>query len=75
MVKATDGKPDPDRAIAAVEGLAWTSPRGPVVIDPRTHHIRQNVYLREVAKENGALINKEIETFEAQPDWGLGMGR
>lgn len=75
MVKATDGKPDPDRAIAAVEGLAWTSPRGPVVIDPRTHHIRQNVYLREVAKENGVLINKEIETFEAQPDWGLGTGR
>lgn len=71
MVRATDGKADPDKAIAAVEGLAWTSPRGPVVIDPRTHHIRQNVYLRQVTKENGKLINKEIETFEAQPDWGL----
>jgi len=71
MVKATDGKADPDKAIASVEGLAWVSPRGPVTIDPKTRHITQNVYLREVAKNNGKLFNKEIETFDAQPDWGL----
>lgn len=71
MVKATDGKAEPDKAIASVEGLSWISPRGPVTIDPKTRHITQNVYLREVAKEDGKLFNKEIDTFDAQPDWGL----
>jgi len=71
MVKATDGKADPEKAVAAVKGMSWTSPRGPVSIDPKTRHITQNVYLREVAKENGTFINKEIKTFDAQPDWGL----
>jgi branched-chain amino acid transport system substrate-binding protein len=42
-----------------------------VSIDPDTRHIRQNVYLRTVEKVDGKLINKEIKTFEAQPDWAL----
>ncbi|MEW6643101.1 MAG: ABC transporter substrate-binding protein [Pseudomonadota bacterium] len=71
MIEATDGKRDPDKAIAAVKGMSWTSPRGPVSIDPATRHIRQNVYLREVAKEGGKLINKEIQTFKDQPDWAM----
>jgi branched-chain amino acid transport system substrate-binding protein len=71
MIEATDGKQDPDKAIAAVKNLKWMSPRGPVSIDPETRHIRQNVYLREVAKRDGKLENKEVQTFEAQPDWAL----
>ncbi|WP_022719895.1 ABC transporter substrate-binding protein [Rhodopseudomonas sp. B29] len=71
MIEATGGKQDPDKAIAAVKGMQWTSPRGPVSIDPTTRHITQNVYLREVEKSGDKLINKEIETFKAQPDWGL----
>ena len=71
MIEGTDGQPDPDKAIAAVKGMQWESPRGPVSIDPETRHIRQNVYVREVAKSDGKLINKEIETFKDQPDWGL----
>jgi branched-chain amino acid transport system substrate-binding protein len=71
MIGATNGQRDPDKALAAVKGLKWDSPRGPVSIDPDTRHIRQNVYLREVAKQNGKLVNKEIQTFEAQPDWAL----
>lgn len=71
MIEATDGKRDPVKALEAVKGLKWVSPRGPVSIDPETRHIRQNVYLREVSKQDGKLINKEIETFEAQPDWAL----
>jgi branched-chain amino acid transport system substrate-binding protein len=51
--------------------MKWISPRGPVSIDPDTRHIRQNVYLREIAKQDGKLINKEIQTFDAQPDWAL----
>lgn len=71
MIEATGGKQDPDKAIAAVKDMKWTSPRGPVSIDPTTRHITQSVYLREVEKQDGKLINKEIETFKDQPDWGL----
>jgi branched-chain amino acid transport system substrate-binding protein len=71
MVEATDGQKDPEKALAAVKGMTWTSPRGPVSIDPDTRHIRQNVYLREVVKQDGKFENKELRTFEAQPDWGL----
>jgi branched-chain amino acid transport system substrate-binding protein len=71
MIEATGGQRDPEKAIAAVKGMKWISPRGPVSIDPDTRHIRQNVYLREIAKQDGKLINKEIQTFDAQPDWAL----
>jgi branched-chain amino acid transport system substrate-binding protein len=71
MIEATGGQRDPEKAVAAVKGMKWVSPRGPVSIDPDTRHIRQNVYLREVAKQDGKLINKELQTFDAQPDWAL----
>ncbi|RTL73053.1 MAG: ABC transporter substrate-binding protein [Hyphomicrobiales bacterium] len=71
MIEATKGQRDPDAAIAAVKSMSWVSPRGPVSIDPETRHIRQNVYLRELVKVDGKLLNKEIQTFEAQPDWAL----
>ena len=70
MIEATGGKQDAAKAVAAVKGLAWESPRGPVSIDPETRHITQNVYVREVARVDGKLINKEIETFADQRDWG-----
>ena len=71
MIEATGGKQDAAKAVAAVKGFAWESPRGPVRIDPETRHITQNIYLREVAKDGGKLINKEIETFASQTDSGL----
>ena len=71
MIEATNGQRDPEKAVAAVKGLKWVSPRGPVSIDPDTRHIRQNIYVRETTKQDGKLMNKEIQTFEAQPDWAL----
>jgi branched-chain amino acid transport system substrate-binding protein len=71
MIEATDGQRDPAKAVDAVKGMQWISPRGPVSIDPATRHIRQNVYLRSVEKVDGKLINKEDQTFDAQPDWAL----
>jgi branched-chain amino acid transport system substrate-binding protein len=72
MVEATGGKQDAAKAVAAVKGLSWMSPRGPVSIDPNTRHITQNIYLREVAKApDGSFINKEIQTFANQGDPGL----
>lgn len=72
MIKATGGKADPEKAIAAVAGKAWESPRGPIAIDAKTHDIVQNVYIRKVEKgPDGRLFNKEIKTFENQPDYGV----
>ncbi|MBS7707286.1 ABC transporter substrate-binding protein [Chelatococcus asaccharovorans] len=70
MIEATKGKQDAKAAVEAVKGLSWISPRGPVTIDPQNRHITQNIYLREVASENGKSINKEIRTFEKQGDPG-----
>src|SRR5690606_35575036 len=72
MVEATDGKKDGDKAIAAIKGYEWESPRGPARIDPESRHITQNVYLRKVERgSDGLLQNTEIENFGMQPDHGL----
>ncbi|MBP1884015.1 ABC transporter substrate-binding protein [Sinorhizobium mexicanum] len=72
MIEATGGEQDAQKAVDAVKGLSWTSPRGPVSIDPESRHIIQNIYLREVAKAaDGSYYNKEIQTFEKQGDPGL----
>ncbi|HEX8828613.1 MAG TPA: ABC transporter substrate-binding protein, partial [Xanthobacteraceae bacterium] len=67
-LKKTGGKTDGDSLIAAVKGLAWESPRGPVSIDPDTRDIVQNVYIRKVEKKNGELYNVEFETFPSVKD-------
>jgi branched-chain amino acid transport system substrate-binding protein len=68
MIKATDGKRDGVKAIEAVKGLKWDSPRGPVQIDPRTRDIVQNIYVRRVEKMNGVLMNKAFYTYPAVKD-------
>jgi len=76
MIEATGGKQDAKKAVDAVKGLSWISPRGPVSIDPDSRHITQNIYLREVAKAaDGSYYNKEIQTFEKQGDPGLKAGK
>ena len=71
MIEATDGKQEPQKAVDAVKGYAWTSPRGPVSIDPKTRHIRQTIYERIVAKKDGVYYDQEGKAFPDQPDWGL----
>jgi branched-chain amino acid transport system substrate-binding protein len=72
MIEATGGEQDAQKAVDAVKGMSWVSPRGPVSIDPESRHITQNIYLREVTKaDDGSYYNKEIQTFEKQGDPGL----
>ncbi|MCS3743151.1 ABC transporter substrate-binding protein [Rhizobium sp. BK661] len=76
MIEATGGKQDAAKAVEAVKGLTWVSPRGPVTIDPESRHITQNIYLREVTKaDDGTYYNKEIQTFEKQGDPGLAAAK
>ena len=71
MIEATGGTRDGLKAVAAARTLQWESPRGPVRIDPKTRHIVQNVYLRKVEKIGGQLVNKEVQNFGPQVDFGL----
>jgi len=69
-LKKTGGKADGDSLIAAMKGMSWESPRGPIAIDPETRDIVQNIYVRKVEKVDGELYNVEFETFNAVKDPG-----
>jgi branched-chain amino acid transport system substrate-binding protein len=66
----TNGATNGDALVAAMKGMAWESPRGPVSIDPETRDIVQNVYMRKVEKVDGGLYNVEFEIFPAVKDPG-----
>ncbi len=69
-LKKTGGNADGDKIMAAVKGMKRASPRGPIVIDPETRDIVQNVYIRRVQKVGGKLYNVEFDKFEAVKDPG-----
>jgi branched-chain amino acid transport system substrate-binding protein len=69
-LKKTGGKTDGDSLIAAMKGMAWESPRGPISIDPQTRDIIQNIYMRKVERIDGELYNVEFETFANVKDPG-----
>ena len=69
-LKKTNGNTAGDALIAAMKGMAWESPRGPISIDPDTRDIIQNVYMRRVEKIDGQLWNVEFETFPNVKDPG-----
>ena len=62
-LKKTNGATDGDKLMAAIKGMAWESPRGPISIDPETRDIVQNIYIRKVEKVDGELYNVEFETI------------
>jgi branched-chain amino acid transport system substrate-binding protein len=67
-LQKTGGNTDPDTVIAAMKGLSWESPRGPVAIDPRTRDIVQNIYVRRIEKRDGEPWAIELQTFDAVKD-------
>ena len=66
----TKGDASADAFMAAAKGLKWSSPRGPVEIDPQTRDIVQNVYIRKVERVGGVLQNVEFDTIKAVKDPG-----
>jgi branched-chain amino acid transport system substrate-binding protein len=62
-LKKTKGDASGDKLIAAMKGMAWESPRGPISIDPETRDIVQNIYIRKVEKKDGELYNVEFATI------------
>jgi branched-chain amino acid transport system substrate-binding protein len=67
-LKKTGGKTDAEVMIAAAKGLKWDSPRGPMMIDPETRDVVQNVYIRRVEKVGGELMNVPFDTVPMVKD-------
>jgi branched-chain amino acid transport system substrate-binding protein len=70
VAKKLDGNIDGDKAMAAIKGMKWTSPRGPVEIDPQTRDINQTVYIRKVEKVSDKLENVEFDKIPDVKDPG-----
>jgi branched-chain amino acid transport system substrate-binding protein len=68
VVAKLDGKIDPDKAMDLFKHMAFTSPRGPISIDPETRDIVQTIYLRKVEKVNGELRSVELQQFPNMKD-------
>ena len=62
-LRKTEGKSDGDALIAAMKGMAWESPRGPISIDAATRDIVSNIYIRKVERLDGQLWSTEFQTY------------
>jgi branched-chain amino acid transport system substrate-binding protein len=67
-LKKTGGKTDGDAMIAAMKGMKWESPRGPIQIDPQTRDVVHNEYIRRIERVSGQLSNVEFETYPMVKD-------
>lgn len=70
-LKKTNGNSDGPKLIEAMKGQTWTSVRGPVMIDPATRDIVQNVYIRKAEQGNGGVFNVEFDKVEQFRDPGV----
>ena len=69
-VKKTGGNGDGEKLVDAMKGMAWTSPRGPMSIDPATRDVVQTVYIRKVEMRDGHYWSVEFDKVDAVKDPG-----
>jgi branched-chain amino acid transport system substrate-binding protein len=67
-LEKSGGNADGAALLAAMKGMAWESPRGPVSIDPETREMIQDVYIRRVERRDGQLYNVEFDKYPAMKD-------
>ena len=68
-VQKLKGKIDSEKALEALKGWTFESPRGPIMIDPVTRDIVMNEYLSEVVMgSDGKLRQKQIGKIERVKD-------
>ena len=70
-LKKTGGDSDGEKLVAAMKGMAWISPRGPVAIDAATRDMVQDVYIRKAEMVNGEMVNVEFDKIEKFKDPGI----
>ena len=69
VIATLKGKIDTERALEALKGWSFNSPRGPIMIDPVTRDIVMNEYLSEVVMgADGKLHQKVIGVIERVKD-------
>ena len=59
-VQTTKGKMDGDAAVKSLLGWKFTSPQGPIMIDPETRDIVMNEYLDEVVKGSDGKLHEKV---------------
>lgn len=70
-LKKTNGDSSGPKLVEAMKGMAWTSVRGPVSIDPATRDIVQTVYIRKAEQVDGGIYNVEFDKVEKFKDPGV----
>jgi branched-chain amino acid transport system substrate-binding protein len=63
IAKQQQGNLDPEKSMAAVRGMRFESPRGPLQIDAQTRSAIENVYIRQIELLNGKPAPIEIVTI------------
>ncbi len=64
LVKTLDGKIDADKAMQVLSGWKYNSPRGPIMIDPRTRDIVMDAHVQRVVKKGDRLV---VEVLDKVP--------
>lgn len=68
-LKKTNAAADGDKLVAAMLGMEWESPRGPVKVDPATRDLIQNAYVRRAERmPDGEVYNVEFATIPNTKD-------
>src|SRR5262245_54047689 len=69
VVQTLKGKIETDKALGALKGWTFDSPRGPIMVDPVTRDVVMNEYLSEVVMgTDGKLHQKQIGKIERVKD-------
>lgn len=63
-LRRTQGTSDGERLVAAMKGLSWISPRGPVAIDADSRDIVQDIHIRRAERRDGQVWNIEFDRIE-----------
>src|SRR5437588_3234119 len=67
-LKKTKGNTDAQAMIGAAKGLKWESPRGPMMIDPETRDVVQDVSIRRVQKVGDEYRNVPFDKIPQVKD-------
>ena len=68
VVETLDGEITAEGAMTALKGWKFQSPRGPIMIDPETRDIVQDVHAHEIVREGDRLMVKVIGTVPQVKD-------
>ena len=66
-LKKTGGSADGKALVAAMKGMSWESPRGPMSIDRDSGDVVHNIYIRKVEKVDGETAQRRVRDLRERP--------